>query len=140
MFISLLAQKLWHQMQIYDIYPIRKFWESASSWTEIIIWHSKKKSIFTTKNDYRKKSREIETVRDVVKISWLIYQSAECPAWTNDGSASTHPVLCSTDKETDESWDIFIIWKINSGLVWAAGQYCEKKFGADYEQLLRLVF
>ena len=32
-----------------------------------------------------------------------------------------------TDKETDESWDIFIIWKINSGLVWAAGQYCEKK-------------
>ena len=33
----------------------------------------------------------------------------------------------STDKETDESWDIFIIWKINSGLVWAAGQYCEKK-------------
>ena len=32
-----------------------------------------------------------------------------------------------TDKETDESWDIFMIWKINSGLVWAAGQYCGKK-------------
>ena len=45
-----------------------------------------------------------------------------------------------TDKETDESWDIFMIWKINSGLVWATGQYCEKKFGADYEQLLRPVF
>ena len=23
-----------------------------------------------------------------------------------------------TDKETDEFWDIFMIWKINSGLVW----------------------
>ena len=41
-----------------------------------------------------------------------------------------------TDKETDESWDMFIIWKINSGLVRTAGQYCEKKFWADYEQLL----
>ena len=29
-FVSLLAQKLRHQMQIYDVYPIRKFWESAS--------------------------------------------------------------------------------------------------------------
>ena len=38
------------------------------------------------------------------------------------------PLLhCTTDKETDESWDIFIDWKFNSGLVWAAGQYCEKK-------------
>jgi hypothetical protein len=34
----------------------------------------------------------------------------------------------ATDKETDESWNIFIIGKINSG------------FGADYEQLLRPVF
>ena len=34
-----------------------------------------------------------------------------------------------TDKETDESWDILIIRKINSGLVWAAGQYCGKKMG-----------
>ena len=32
-----------------------------------------------------------------------------------------------TDKETDESWDMFIICKINSGLVRTAGQYCEKK-------------
>ena len=39
--------------------------------------------------------------------------------------------ISTTDKETDESCDIFIIWKkkINSGLVWAARQYCEKKFG-----------
>jgi hypothetical protein len=28
-----------------------------------------------------------------------------------------------TDKETDESGDIFIIRKINSGMVWAAGPY-----------------
>ena len=28
--------------------------------------------------------------------------------------------VCTTDKETDESWDIFIIWQINSGL-WAVG-------------------
>ena len=35
-----------------------------------------------------------------------------------------------TDKETDESWDIFIIWKINSGLVWAARPVLwKKKFG-----------
>ena len=50
---------------------------------------------FTTEKDYRK-SREIATLGNVVKTSWLIYQSAECPAWTNDGSASTHPVLCTT--------------------------------------------
>ena len=37
------------------------------------------------------------------------------------------PVIIITDKDTDEFWDIFIIWKINSGLVWAARQYCEKK-------------
>ena len=30
MFVSVLAQKLRHQMQIYDIYPVRKFWESAT--------------------------------------------------------------------------------------------------------------
>ena len=30
-------------------------------------------------------------------------------------------------KERAESWDIFIIWKINSGLVGQPGQYCEKK-------------
>ena len=35
--------------------------------------------------------------------------------------------LGGTDKETDESWDIFIIWKINSGLVWAAGPVLWKK-------------
>ena len=29
MFVSLLAQKSWQQMQIYDTYPIRKVWESA---------------------------------------------------------------------------------------------------------------
>ena len=45
------------------------------------------------------------------------------------------------DKETDESWDIFITWKINSGLVWAARPVLwKKKFGADYEPLLRPVF
>ena len=38
------------------------------------------------------------------------------------------------------NWDIFITWKINSGLVWAAGQYMKKKFGADNEQLLRAFF
>ena len=34
-----------------------------------------------------------------------------------------------TDKRTDESWYIFITWKINSGLVWAVGQYMKKKIG-----------
>ena len=37
-----------------------------------------------------------------------------------------------TDKEINESWDISLTQKINSGMVWSA---CEKKFGADYEQL-----
>ena len=32
MFVSLLTQKFWRQLQIYDIYPIRKFWESVSTW------------------------------------------------------------------------------------------------------------
>ena len=31
------------------------------------------------------------------------------------------------NKETDESWDIFIIWNMNSRLVWAAGPYLWKK-------------
>ena len=46
-----------------------------------------------------------------------------------------------TDKETDESWEIFIIWKINFGL-WAMGWagLWKKKVWADYEQLLRPVF
>ena len=36
----------------------------------------------------------------------------------------------ATDKETDESLDIFIVWKINYGLVWVAGSYLwKKKFG-----------
>ena len=35
-------------------------------------------------------------------------------------------MVASTDQETDESWDISIVWKINSGLVWVLG-YCEKK-------------
>ena len=35
--------------------------------------------------------------------------------------------LYITDKETDASWDMFIIWKINSGL-WS-GLDCEKKTG-----------
>ena len=34
----------------------------------------------------------------------------------------------STDKETDVSWDIFIIWKINSGLVWSKKVWAENKF------------
>ena len=38
-----------------------------------------------------------------------------------------HIWLATTDKETDESKDIFIIWKINSGLVWAAGLVLWKK-------------
>ena len=48
--------------------------------------------------------------------------------------------IACTDKETDGSWDIFIILKINSGMVLLAGQYCEKKFGAYYEHLLRPLF
>ena len=31
------------------------------------------------------------------------------------------------DKRTDTSWDIFMTWKINSWLVWAAGPGHEKK-------------
>ena len=47
----------------------------------------------------------------------------------------------STDKETDESWDIFIIKK---NQFWAGlgsrALLVKKTFGADYEQLLRPVF
>ena len=49
-------------------------------------------------------------------------------------------LVITTDKETDDSWDIFIIWKINSGLVWAAKPVLWKKFGANYEQLLKPFF
>ena len=50
-------------------------------------------------------------------------------------------MLHNTDKRTDVWSQDFIIWKINSGLwavVWA-GQW-EKRFWADYEQVLRPVF
>ena len=46
----------------------------------------------------------------------------------------------TTNKETDESWGIFIIWKINSGLVWAAGQYCEKKVWGQLWATFEAVF
>ena len=45
----------------------------------------------------------------------------------------------TTDKETDESWDIFIIRKINSRLGSRANTM-KRKVEADYEQLFRLVF
>ena len=35
--------------------------------------------------------------------------------------------VSATNKRTDACWDIFMIWKINSGLVWAAGPVLEKK-------------
>jgi hypothetical protein len=43
-----------------------------------------------------------------------------------------------TNKETDVSWDIFMIWKINSGM-WVVGWagLWKKKVWANYEQLLR---
>ena len=49
--------------------------------------------------------------------------------------------VMNTDKETDVSWDIFIIWKINSGL-WAVGwaRLWKKKVWADCEQLCRPFF
>ena len=36
--------------------------------------------------------------------------------------------VLGTEKETDEFWDIFHIYNMKNqfGLVWAAGQYCEK--------------
>ena len=47
-----------------------------------------------------------------------------------------------TDKETDESWDILIYNMKNQ--FWAGlgsrAITVKKKFGVDYEQLLRLVF
>ena len=49
--------------------------------------------------------------------------------------------ILTTDKETDVSWNIFMIWKINSGLwavVWAG--LWNKRVLADYEQLLRPFF
>ena len=48
----------------------------------------------------------------------------------------------TTDKETDESWDICIYNMKNQ--FWAGlgsrASTVKKKFGADYEQLLRPVF
>ena len=56
-----------------------------------------------------------------IKMCWpLIFRETD----------NTHERLlegANTDKETDESWDIFVIWKINSGLVWAAGPVLWKK-------------
>ena len=53
-------------------------------------------------------------------------------------NAHENQLKSTTDKETDVSWDIFITWKIDSGL-WA-GLECEKKrVLADYEQFLRAV-
>ena len=37
--------------------------------------------------------------------------------------------LQATDKRTDACSRHFMIWKINSGLVWAAGKYMKKKWG-----------
>ena len=53
----------------------------------------------------------------MINFDWLSY----------DQSINFNWLIVITDKETDESWDIFIIWKINSGLVWAAGPVLWKK-------------
>ena len=61
--------------------------------------------------------------------------SITCKSNVNQRSVS---IILSTDMETDVSWNIFVIWKINSGL-WA-GLDCKKKCFVNYEQLLRVVF
>ena len=45
----------------------------------------------------------------------------------------------TTDRETDASWDIFIIWKINSGL-WAGLDWTVEKNGPIMSQPLRPIF
>ena len=50
--------------------------------------------------------------------------------------------VTTTDKETDESWDIHIYNMKNQFWAGLGSQavLVKKKFGADYEQLLRPVF
>ena len=53
----------------------------------------------------------------MINFDWLSYDQLINFNW----------LIVITDKETDESWDIFIIWKINSGPVLAVGPYLWKK-------------
>ena len=66
-----------------------------------------------------------------------------CYNETETASSGLHSCILHTDKETDESVDIFIISKINSGL-WAVGcglgWTVKKNVWANYEQLLRAFF
>ena len=60
-----------------------------------------------------------------------------CYNETETASSGLHSCILHTDKETDESVDIFIISKINSGL-WAEGWAgLKKKVWPNCEQLLR---
>ena len=61
-------------------------------------------------------------MNDHVEIFMVWYfKIAAFPGYSRN-NYKTKLCLCieGTDKETDESWDIFIIWKINFGL-WAVG-------------------
>ena len=51
--------------------------------------------------------------------------------------SSSNESVFTTDKETDESWDVFIIFWAGLG---SRAVLVKTKFGADYEQLLRPVF
>ena len=68
-----------------------------------------------------------ETLFTYLSYHWTIFDSHK--HWLKEQVREIH-----VRRQMSESWDIFMIWKINSGLVWAVGQYCEKKFGADYER------
>ena len=68
-----------------------------------------------------------ETLFTYLSYHWTIFDSHK--HWLKEQVREIH-----VRRQMSESWDIFMVWKINSGLVWAVGQYCEKKFGADYER------
>ena len=48
--------------------------------------------------------------------------------------------ICTIDKETDASLEIFICNMKNQLWAEACGPGCEKKIWADYEQILRPIF
>ena len=62
----------------------------------------------------------LTTTRNLCCITWVLEK-----AMLLSDSSLDFRTIKTTDKETD--WDIFIIWKINSGLVWAAWPYLWKK-------------
>ena len=104
-----------------------KYLSRDQKWTQI--WHNIRKNLKWNILKMRKKNRQTAVHIIFTTCLWMFSHKILVKART----------IFSTDKETDESWEIFIIWKINFGL-WAGRNYEKKRFGPFMSNFWGLFF